>query len=118
MGRALKLQSGRYKLINEFSGLQSVFPIDTAVFCGDELVAFIEIDGITHEKHTDERLGRKDMLKEKLYSLKYPNVPLLRISTAHIDVVGYKRAGETLANDVLNISKQRGIFQNRYPLPL
>jgi hypothetical protein len=37
--------SKEYNIYNEFSGLHGVFPIDAAVYYGEQLIALIEIDG-------------------------------------------------------------------------
>jgi len=82
---------------NEFCGLNGVFPIDTAVFLKDELVALVEVDGEFHYKLQGQQLRRKDRLKEHLYKHHYPHIPLYRMRSDQLHALGYNKAGEALA---------------------
>merc|ERR1711988_1728514 len=54
----------KFEVQHEFNGLiRGVFPVDAAVYCNDELVALIEIDGEFHYKQLGQQLRRKDQLK-------------------------------------------------------
>ncbi len=90
-----------YSIFNEFSGFQGVFPIDCAVYKNNELVAFVEIDGEFHYNPINQELRRKDRLKEKLYSLAYPNIPLFRVKNEQVSVIGYPDSGRILASWIL-----------------
>jgi hypothetical protein len=70
----------RLRIENEFSGLSGgLYPVDAAVWIGDRLLAFIEVDGVSHyRKSANEKLRRRDELKQWLYRHQYPNVPMLR----------------------------------------
>lgn len=90
--------SPEYNIYNEFCGLSGTFPIDAAVYLGDTLVAFVEIDGEFHYKQLAQKLRRKDKLKEHLYKVKYPDVPLFRIRSDQCSAIGFERAGQSLAS--------------------
>lgn len=90
--------SPRYACFNEFCGLQGVFPVDAAVYYDEKLVALVEVDGEFHYKLLGQQLRRKDWLKEFLYRCHYPTVPLYRMRLDQLQVIGYPRAGEALAN--------------------
>jgi hypothetical protein len=98
MEAVLKRLSEQYECFNEFNGLWGVFPIDAAVFHADKLVALVEVDGEFHYKLQGQQLRRKDKLKEFLYRCQYPGVPLYRMRADQLQVIGYPRAGEALAN--------------------
>lgn len=85
-----------FDIFNEFSGLQGVFPIDTAVYYKEKLVALVEIDGEYHYK--SQQLRRKDRLKHFLYRYHYKNIPLYRMKYDQINVITTNKAGEALAN--------------------
>ena len=86
----------KFTLFNEYSGLKGVFPVDAAVYDGDKLLAFVEIDGESHYKQFNQKLRRKDKLKEFLYRFHYPSIPLYRIRSDQVDIVGTQKAGESL----------------------
>ena len=86
-----------YTIQHEFNGLNGVFPIDSAVYYKDELLAFIEIDGETHYKANGVELRRKDLLKKYLYQYHYPSTPLFRVRSDQIHRLGYDKVGEVLA---------------------
>lgn len=79
-----QLETGRFSLFNEYSGLRGVFPIDAAVYDRGELLAFIEIDGESHYKQVNQMLRRKDRLKEYLYEVNYPSIKLFRIRSDQV----------------------------------
>jgi hypothetical protein len=90
--------SPNFSCVNEFNGLQGVFPVDCAVYCRDALVAFVEVDGEFHYKDLGQHLRRKDRLKEHIYRFHYPGVPLFRIRSNQIDAIGFKQVGKALAS--------------------
>eukprot|EP01041_Mallomonas_annulata_P011850 gene11850-24840_t len=94
----LHYHSKQYSIMNEFSGLNGIFPVDAAVFLNDELVAFVEIDGEFHYKQIGQKLKRKDKLKEHLYYKKYPKIPIFRIRSDQCSAIGIERSGQELAN--------------------
>lgn len=94
----LRRTSSDYSIFNEFCGLSGTFPIDSAVYLGEKLVAFVEIDGEFHYKQLSQKLRRKDKLKEHLYRVRYPDVPLFRIRSDQCSAIGYDRAGQSLAS--------------------
>lgn len=98
---SLNEKDENYSIFNEFSGFQGVFPIDCAVYKNNELVAFVEIDGEFHYNPINQELRRKDRLKEKLYSLAYPNVPLFRVKNEQVSVIGYPDSGRILASWIM-----------------
>jgi len=79
-----KVDRGRYSVFNEYSGLRGVFPIDAAVYDRDELLAFVEIDGESHYKQVNQKLRRKDKLKEYMYKVIYPSIKLFRIRSDQV----------------------------------
>ena len=83
-GRKTTSIEDRFTVLNEFSGLKGVLPIDAAVFDNQNLLAFIEIDGESHYKQFNQKLRRKDKLKEFLYKYYYPSVPLFRIRSDQV----------------------------------
>ena len=95
-----------FDIFNEFNGLQGVFPIDTAVYYKNELVALVEIDGEYHYK--SQQLRRKDRLKDFLYRHHYSNIPLYRMKYDQINVIGTSKAGQALANWIA-----RDLFQSQ-----
>jgi hypothetical protein len=100
----LKSISPKYNTFHEFSGLQGVFPIDTAVYYGDQLIALIEIDGKYHYKQSrTELLRRSDKMKKFLYEKHYPDVPFYRERLDQTNASDKKSVGEDLA---LRISNQ------------
>jgi hypothetical protein len=79
-------------------GLHGVFPVDSAVYFNNKLVALVEIDGEFHYKQLGQLLRRKDKMKEFLYKYHYPTLPLFRIRSDQCTVIGVTRAGKELAN--------------------
>lgn len=98
MMHVLQGLSGQFECVNEFSGLLGVFPVDAAVYHDGNLVALVEVDGEFHYKLLGQQLRRKDRLKEFLYRCHYPNVPLYRMRSDQLQVIGYPTAGQALAN--------------------
>jgi len=94
-----------FDIFNEFSGLHGVFPIDTAVYYKNNLVALVEIDGEYHYK--SQQLRRKDRLKDFLYRHHYKNIPLYRMKYDQIGIIGTTKAGQALADWIA-----RDLFQN------
>ena len=104
----LQATSPDFSCFNEFNGLQGVFPVDCAVYYKDALVALVEVDGEFHYKLLGQQLRRKDRLKEHLYRCHYPNIPLYRMRTDQLNVIGYPKAGGALAKWIvkdLDLSK-------------
>jgi hypothetical protein len=97
MMNALHDVSPDFECVNEFNGLQGVFPVDAAVYYKDSLVALVEVDGEFHYKQLGQQLRRKDRLKEFMYRCAYPRIPLYRMRADQLQVIGYPRAGEALA---------------------
>lgn len=95
-----------FDIFNEFSGLHGVFPIDTAVYYKNELVALVEIDGEYHYK--SQQLRRKDRLKDYLYRHHYSNIPLYRMKYDQINIIGTSKAGQALADWIA-----RDLFQKQ-----
>ena len=92
-----------YEIKNEFNGLsRGIFPIDSAVYFGKKLIAFIEIDGEFHYKVMGQQLRRKDLLKEFLYQQTYKNIPLFRIRADQCAVIGISRAAMALSKWIRN----------------
>ena len=92
----------KFGVQHEFNGLvRGVFPVDAAVYCNDELVALIEIDGEFHYKQLGQQLRRKDQLKEFLYRCHYPTLPLFRIRSDQCTIIGPERAGRELASWII-----------------
>jgi hypothetical protein len=80
---------------NEFFGLKSgVYPVDCAVYFGDVLVAFIEIDG--------RELTRESQFKTWLYEHIYPGVPLHRLKVGDMREMGIKKSAEKLAKEIID----------------
>jgi len=79
-----------FEIFNEFSGLQGIMPIDAAVYYNGDLLAFVEIDGDFHYHETTQMLRRKDKMKEMLYGVHYPNIPLFRIKSDQARIIGTK----------------------------
>jgi len=100
-----------FTLLNEFTGLHGVFPVDAAVYYKDELICLIEIDGEFHYKQLGQTLRRKDNLKEFLYRIHYPDLPLFRIRADQCRVVGTERAGQEMAGWIrtLAVKRDRGV---------
>ncbi len=96
--------SPAYRLVNEFSGLQSgVFPVDCAVYFDSKLVAFVEIDGPHHYTASRGVLRRDDQLKEYLYSKKYPGVTLFRVKNTDILNLGVEKGVEAVAEKLVKL---------------
>jgi hypothetical protein len=94
--------SGQFTVNNDFFGLKSgVFPVDCAVYRGDVLVAFIEIDG-PHHYTSDGALTREGQLKTWLYARIYSGVPLYRLKVQNIDRVGIAQSAEQLAKKIIH----------------
>lgn len=87
-----------YEIVNEFCGLdRGIFPIDSAVYYKNDLIAFIEIDGEFHYKQMGQQLRRKDLLKEFLYKQAFKNIPLFRIRADQCAVIGISKAAFALS---------------------
>ena len=96
----------KFFFCHEFNGLpSSVFPLDTAIWYQNELLAFIEIDGEFHYQGT--KLRRKDQLKEYLYHCIYPNMKFIRIRADQFQKLGKQRIGMDLGNWLLILAKVR-----------
>lgn len=92
----MKHLDSRFTTQNEFNGLKGIFPIDAAIYVGDDLLAFIEVDGEYHYKGQQE-LRRKDRLKEFLYKTRFPSVPLYRVRHDQCEALGFMKLGRSLA---------------------
>ena len=99
---------GTFKFVNEFSGLRGhVFPVDCAVYHNDVLVGLLEIDGKDHYKQlvTGEHvLRRVDKLKEFLYRVKYPSIPMYRKNLKKYNALGVEGVGKELAKELLSLA--------------
>jgi len=87
-----------YSVQHEFAGFGGVFSVDSGVYLDDKLVAFVEIDGEFHYRQFDRQLCRKDQMKEYLYRLKFPGIPLYRIRGDQCAAIGDRNAGAALAS--------------------
>ena len=110
MEQVLQGLSPLFECVNEFNGLHGVFPVDAAVYCDNQLVALVEVDGEFHYKLLGQQLRRKDRLKEFLYRCHYPEVPLYRMRSDQLQVIGYARAGQALANWIYKDGKEKHSF--------
>lgn len=89
-----------YKCLEEFSGLSLAFPVDAAIFRGSQLGALLEVDGDSHYTvigHGEKVLHRVDRLKERLYAIKYPDVPFHRVSADEVNARGLEVVCRELA---------------------
>jgi hypothetical protein len=102
MLKHLHEKSEHFSVFNEFSGLRGVFSIDSAVYFKDKLIALVEIDGEFHYKQLAQQLRRKDQLKELLYRIHYPSIPLYRMRSDQIRAIGIPKAGYALAHWIAN----------------
>ena len=96
-------QISSIRIENEYSGLSGgLYPVDAAIWLGDQLVAFIEVDGRFHYRiSANEKLRRRDELKEWLYLKHYPTIPMLR--TRSLDS---NQSGRDLALEICNLINQ------------
>jgi hypothetical protein len=101
-----------YVLLDEFQGLDGIFPMDIAVFHHSKPVAFLEVDGISHYRKRDRTQGsclkRTELLKEHLYRSRYEDVPVYRVSGAQVRRQGAATLMHELAAKIhcANSSKQ------------
>lgn len=109
----LNFHSKDFSVFNEFLGTGGVFPIDSAIYYQDELVAFVEIDGEFHYKQLSQQLRRKDRLKEFLYRFHFPHVPLYRMRSDQILAVGTAKAGEALAHWIIKYVKSLDLKEKK-----
>jgi hypothetical protein len=86
-----------FSIQHEFNGLGGIFPVDSAIYFRDELLAFIEVDGEFHYKLAGQQLRRKDQLKEFLYRCRFPDTPLYRIRSDQCRELGFYKLGKGLA---------------------
>lgn len=97
--------SRKFEIFHEFSGLRGVFPIDSALYFDNELVALIEIDGDFHYQvgeQGEQQLRRKDFFKEALYKHWYPTLTTYRLKMDQITALGYTVAGTAAAHFIAN----------------
>ena len=97
----------RFSFFNEFNGLRDVLNIDCAVYFDNRLLAFIEIDGGFHYNPVSNQLRSKDRMKESLYALAFPSIPLFRIRWDQVEVLGHSRIGSVLADWIVDKSGMR-----------
>ena len=98
---SLKAKSKSYRVENEFSGLTTgVFPVDSVVYFDDKIVAFVEFDGKQHYTADGRELMRVDKLKEHLYSVAYPDVPVIRVKNTDADKMGLDETGKMLSDEI------------------
>ena len=90
------ISTSKFTIKDEFYGLGKILPIDIAVYCNDEIIAFVEVDGEHHKNRV-----REDKLKEYLYNKKYQNVSLYRIDIDEIKSIGEKEATKIIAKKIL-----------------
>jgi len=96
----LAKDSGNFHVKDEFHGLKSgIYPVDTAVYHGDKLVALIEVDG-PHHFTPEGTLKRKDLLKRHLYKHAYPGVLYLRVKNEMILRDGEETVAEWFAEKI------------------
>ena len=89
------ISTSKFTIKDEFYGLGKILPIDIAVYCNDEIIAFVEVDGKYHKNKV-----REDTLKEYLYNKKYQNVSLYRIDIDEIKSIGEKQATKKIAEKI------------------
>ena len=95
-----------FSFFHEFNGLPThIFPVDTAVWYKDKLLALIEIDGEYHYQGT--KLRRKDQLKEFLYNSVYKDVIFIRKRIDQFEYEDLYLVGIELANTLIDLSKNR-----------
>ena len=95
--------SSEFRIENEFPGLHAVFPIDAAVYRGDRLIAFLEVDGDTHftyDMRGQKQLRRIDMLKMFLYRNRFPSIPIYRINVEDSNKYGMDAVCRDLAMSI------------------
>ena len=83
-----------FQVEHEFSVFGGLLPVDSVVFHEGRPVAFVEIDGVSHDSPMAKR---KDKLKELFYKFYYPEQPMYRINFRQCDAIGDRRAGQALA---------------------
>ena len=84
-----------------------ISPVDCAVYLGDLLVAFIEVDG-EHHYTVANTLRRQDLLKEHLYAYACPGVIWMRVKNASIEDDGPEKVALAFATAIHNrVSKHR-----------
>jgi len=95
--------SSLFRIENEFSGLHAVFPIDAAVYRGDRLLAFLEVDGETHFTYDirgQKQLRRIDKLKMFLYRNRFPSIPIYRVNVEDSNKYGVDAVCRELAMSI------------------
>ena len=105
-----------YSLQNEYNGMEGVLVVDAGVYFRDKLVAFVEVDGETHYKqywykkeHEAQQLRRKDQMKEFLYHVRYPHIPLFRVRLDQVSTLGFDRMSFALAAWISNRVDEKAI---------
>jgi hypothetical protein len=94
---ALRRKNADFEVMDEYSAFNGAFPVDATIFEGDQLVAFVEVDGPQHYR-ADGRLRRKDIMKEALYRGKYPGASFTRVRFDQVNRLGSGYVGAQVAN--------------------
>ena len=104
MGSAFQtIDPDAFEIANEYLGLAGpIFAVDCAVFYRDKLAAFVEVDGYCHYTPQEAQIRRKDLLKEFLYKVQHPEVPMYRLRAAQIYAIGESKSGNALAQWIAN----------------
>lgn len=99
-----EINPDKFSIVNEFHGLGGFFPVDIAVFDGSKPISFIEVDGAFHYTSNNygfKLLKRVDLLKEHLYRLQFPQVPIHRVTMTMTRKYGVKQVTYDLAMGIL-----------------
>lgn len=95
-----EVDMGKFRVVNEYAAFSGIFDVDIAVFQGDMLAAFVEVDGFGHYTAGGTQLKRIDLLKQFLCGHRYPGVPVYRISNAKVTAMGEEAVGKELAMQI------------------
>lgn len=105
MSDNLATKTKEFEIVNEFNGLNGVFPVDVALYAKDQLISLIEIDGEMFHYDSRENLNRKDQLKQFCYKVKYPDIPFIRIRSDKVNAITVPALGKSLAGWILSKMK-------------
>eukprot|EP01038_Epipyxis_sp_PR26KG_P009589 gene9589-12915_t len=76
-----KKNDGIYRAEINFIGENCLAPVDAALYCNDELMAFIEVDG-DHFYDRNGEIKPEIEAKNELYILNYPQIPTMKLRPA------------------------------------
>ena len=96
--------ASEFRIVNEVSSFNGVFPVDAIIFRRGEVIAMVEIDGPSHYRD-DGQLRRKDLLKEHMYTMLHPRSMYRRVRWDEANKLGADVVGAEIADEILQTAE-------------